>query len=86
MNNLEFPPSFQRKDNGERTIHWIPIESRMPTSGIPILATVTKDTNKWVDMVWYDKFENTFRFYVDNCVANVIAWAHLPIGYNQLKG
>ena len=46
MNNLSFPKSFGDKDDGVRTLHWIPVTSRlpketkMPVTDVPILAPI----------------------------------------------
>jgi hypothetical protein len=76
MNNLSFPKSFGvEKDNGERTIYWISVDSRLPI--IPGKYLVTYSTGE-VDVEGFNK-----EFHVIHYDAAVIAWAYFPRGYKN---
>jgi len=83
MNNLTFPPSFQRKDNGERIIYW---ETGNPKWGGYFLITEDDDENTGnVIQAMYNIHKDKW-YYADLELSRPLAFAKLPIGYNQLKG
>jgi len=78
MNNLSFPKSFEDKDNGVRTIHWIPVTSRLPKREDNFLISTKNEIDVGHFVLKESKYKNTFMHIL---AGEVIAWAELPTPY-----
>lgn len=83
LGNVTFGSKFAKKDNGERTIHWVPIESRPPSAGDYYYATLKFITSEklFTDLLWYDG-KDFYDAYQVNLTKEITAWAKLPSPYN----
>lgn len=67
-------------DDGERSFHWVDINSRYPNDEEADYIITAK--NGAVTIGHYDKKSNSF---FDNARVDAIAWAKVPKGYKTKK-